>query len=405
MANESTMNCTPRHALPLSVRWLFRALANIRKGKLEVVLPDGCSHVFGGQLTGPWARWVIHDVATVKKILLRGDLGFAEGYIAGEWSTPQLLDLLMLLDANRDELANAAPGGRLATIIDLVLHRLRRNSLRGSRENISAHYDLGNEFYREWLDETMTYSAAMFSDTSQSLDDAQRTKFNHLLDQLQLTENSHLLEIGSGWGSFAIHAAQRFGCRVTSITLSQEQLAEAKTRARQAGVERLVEFRLQDYRHLVGHYDAIASIEMFEAVGERYWDTYFQTLRRCLKPGGRAGIQVITINEGDFSRYRTGVDFIQRYIFPGGLLPSPQRFTEHAQRAGFSCRDQVFFGHDYAETLRRWTKRVDAKRDTLQAAGFDEKFLRTWHYYLAYSETGFRHSRTDVMQVVLECAD
>lgn len=402
MANESTLNCTPEEALPLSVRWLFRAMANIRKGKIEIILPDGTSHVFGGQLTGPWARWQIRDVSTARKILLRGDLGFAEGYIAGEWDTPQLLDLLMLLDSNRNELASAAPGGKFGTIVDLLLHRWRRNSLRGSRENISAHYDLGNAFYREWLDETMTYSAAMFSRQHQSLEEAQRTKFDHLLDQLRLTEKSQLLEIGSGWGGFAIHAARRFGCRVTSITLSQEQLAEARARARDAGVEHLVEFRLQDYRSLVGRFDAIASIEMFEAVGERYWDTFFGVLHRCLNPWSRAGIQVITINENDFHRYRTGVDFIQRYIFPGGLLPSPQRFHTHAQRAGFGCRDQVFFGHDYAETLRRWTTRVDASREALQELGFDENFLRTWRYYLAYCEAGFRNQRTDVMQVVLE---
>lgn len=402
MASETTLNCPPRRALPLALRWLFRALAGIRVGKLEVILPDGCNHVFGGQVTGPWARWVIRDLATVRKIVLRGDLGFAEGYIANEWDTPQLLDLLMLLDANRDELASAAPGGRLATLVDLLGHRWRRNSLRGSRENIAAHYDLGNAFYREWLDETMTYSAAMFSSKPQSLEEAQRRKFDHLLDQLHLNADSHLLEIGSGWGGFAIHAAQRFGCRVTSVTLSREQLLEAQARARRAGVDGQVEFRLQDYRQIVGRYDAIASIEMFEAVGEQYWDTYFRTLHRCLKPGGRAGIQVITINEQDFPRYRNGVDFIQRYIFPGGLLPSPQRFHAHAQRAGLRCCDQVFFGLDYAETLRRWARRVENKRDVLQAQGFDERFMRTWQYYLAYCETGFRHKRTDVTQVVLE---
>ena len=402
MATEHSLKYPERNTKPLTVRWMFRFLSKIRRGKLEVALPDGRQFVFGGHETGPWGRWVIRDIGTLYRILLRDDLGFAEGYIKGEWDTPRLLDLLLVLDMNRDVLGSSLAIGKLGRVVDRMQHRLRGNSRRGSRENISAHYDLGNSFYREWLDETMTYSAAMFSDESQSLEDAQRAKYDHLLDRLQLDTTSHLLEIGSGWGALAIRAAQRFGCRVTSITLSQEQLAEATRRAAMAGVSERVTFRLQDYRDVVGRFDAVASIEMFEAVGEKYWPQFFRALARCLKPTGRAGLQVITINDNDFPRYRRNVDFIQRYIFPGGMLPSPRIFEEHARHGGFELCDQLFFGGDYAETLRRWDRNVYAKRDALLAQGYDETFLRTWHYYLAYCETGFRNHRTDVMQVMLQ---
>lgn len=401
MAHEESLKFRDLESVSVAARKLCRALQPIRRGKLEVTLPGGTRFEFGGRETGSWARWVIRDEAALRRIALRGDLGFAEGYINGEWDTPNLLDLLTVLDANRETL-RAASGCGLARLRDLVLHWSRRNTRRGSRENIAAHYDLGNDFYRQWLDETMTYSSAIFETESQSLKDAQLNKYERLLVRIAPRPRDHILEIGSGWGGFAIHAARTRGCRVTSITLSREQLREARARANAAGVGELVEFRLQDYRDIGGQYDAVVSIEMFEAVGEKYWPAYFRAVHDALKPGGRAGLQVITINDADFPRYRRGVDFIQRYIFPGGMLPSPSIFEIEARRAELRLIERNFHGLHYAETLKRWDSRVFAARDALLAQGFDERFLRTWHYYLAYCETGFRNRRTDVMQVVLE---
>ena len=406
MQNERSLiiGLDERQSLP--VRLLLAALSRLKKGGIELQLPGGAKVVLGqpeGE-TGnhPFARWVIRDEAAVSRILRRGDLGFAEGYMEGDWDTPKLLDLLTVLDTNRDELQGVEAGKWLARIADVIYHWRRRNSKSKSRDNISYHYDLGNDFYRLWLDETMTYSSAIFTADDQDLESAQREKYRRLREPLQLTADSHLLEIGSGWGGFAIEAVKTTGCRVTSITLSTEQLEEARARAEQVGVADRIEFRLQDYRDTEGQFDAIASCEMFEAVGEEYWPSYFRTVRERLKPGGRAALQVITIDDDDFNSYRKGVDFIQRYIFPGGMLPSPRVFDRVAAKAGLKRTAREFYGLDYAETLSRWNKRVFAVRDHIIAQGFDERFLRMWHYYLKYCETGFRNHRTDVMQVVLE---
>ena len=409
MQNEYSLNSTIGQHRSFPVRLFLGALSRLKKGGIEIQLPGGDKQLVGCKEEAateyPFARWIIRDETAVSRILRRGDLGFAEGYMEGEWDTPQLLDLLRVLDANRDELRGVEAGKWLARMADALYHWRRRNSKSRSRENISYHYDLGNDFYRLWLDETMTYSAAVFTSKDQSLESAQREKYRRLREPLELTADSHLLEIGSGWGGFAIEAVKATGCRVTSITLSTEQLEEARARAQTAGVADRIDFRLQDYRDVEGRFDAIASCEMFEAVGEEYWPSYFRCIRDRLKVGGRAALQVITIDDADFNEYRKGVDFIQRYIFPGGMLPSPEVFDRVSAAAGLRQTARSFHGADYAETLRRWDERVLAARNAIRAQGFDERFLRMWHYYLKYCETGFRNSRTDVMQVVLEHAE
>lgn len=422
MQNEQSLKYASGERLPMSARMLFAALSRIRHGRLELMLPGGIKRQFGqaedAVCMQPMARWIIRDLDTLSRIIRRGDLGFAEGYLEGEWDTPNLLDLLMLLDANSRELEGVGAGKWLSRVADIFFHWTRRNSRAQSRNNIEYHYDLGNAFYRLWLDETMTYSSAIFTSADDTLEEAQHEKYRRLREPLNLTADSHLLEIGSGWGGFAIEAVKATGCRVTSITLSREQLEEARIRAMQAGVADRIEFRLQDYRDLNGDlngdltsdvdgevhekFDAIASCEMFEAVGEEFWQTYFHTLRDCLKPGGKVSMQVITINDDDFAKYRKGVDFIQRYIFPGGMLPSPEVFERVAGKCGLQQQQREFYGQDYAETLARWDRRVLAARERIAALGFDDRFLRMWRYYLKYCETGFRNGRIDVMQVVLE---
>lgn len=405
MQNEQSLKFSREGRMPLKYRLLLNTLARIRFGTLEVQLPGGVKREFVGTEKGPHARWVIREPNALNRMFRRGDIGFAEAYMEGEWESPRLLDLLMLLDLNREAIASVDKGRWLSRLADIVLHRYQnRNTRQGSRENISYHYDLGNDFYRLWLDESMTYSAAVFASADQPLHEAQENKYRKLIDMLDINAGDHVLEIGSGWGGFAIQAARQTGCKVTSVTLSTEQLAEARRRAESAGVADRVEFRLQDYRDIPEKFDRIASIEMFEAVGEKYWPIFFDSLLERLKPGGRAALQVITINDEDFSRYRKNVDFIQRYIFPGGMLPSARVFEQHAQAAGLHLSEQTFHGRDYAETLCRWDRRVLAARNAIVALGYDERFLRMWHYYLAYCETGFRNRRTDVMQVVLEPA-
>lgn len=279
-------------------------------------------------------------------------------------------------------------------------HGLNRNSRRGSRANIAFHYDLGNDFYRLWLDRSMTYSSAIFADPQEALAQAQVRKYRRLLDSLEAKPGDHILEIGCGWGGFAELAA-REGYRITGLTLSREQLDFARQRIEAAGLSDRVELRLQDYRDLRGQFDHVVSIEMFEAVGEAYWSTYFDTVYRVLRPGGRAALQVITIDERVFDSYRRNADFIQLYIFPGGMLPSVSRFNRAAEQAGLRPGEQAFFGRDYAETLRRWHRQVVAHAEVLPALGYDERFLRTWRYYLSYCEAGFATGRTDLMQALL----
>ncbi len=384
----------------LAARWLLDRLARLRYGRLTVRFGSVGAQTLLGAESGPVASLSVRRpwrLAT--RLMARGDLGLAEGYIAGDCDTPQPAHLLELLAVNEEQLlATATPG--LGRLLDRLQHRRRRNSRRGSRRNIAFHYDLGNDFYRLWLDPTMTYSAALFAQPGEPLDVAQGRKYQRVLDRLNAAPGAHILEIGCGWGGFAEHAARR-GFRVTGITLSAEQLAHAKARIAAAGLADRVELRLQDYRDVADSYDHVVSIEMFEAVGEEYWPDYFAALRRVLKPGGRASLQVITIDAARFAAYRRNADFIQKYVFPGGLLPSVPAFDAAAQVAGLAVGERGFYGLDYADTLRRWDAAVCARAGEIRALGFDERFLRLWRYYLGYCEAGFRTRRIDLMQVAL----
>lgn len=386
----------------LALRWLARALRSMERGKLTLIDAAGNRILLRGAGAGAEAVWHFRRPwRALLRLLRRGEIGFAEGYIAGDWNTPDLQALMQFTADNEAPLARLAERPAWQRQLDRLRHRLRRNSRRGSRANIRFHYDLGNEFYRQWLDSSMSYSSALFSKGDEALETAQQRKYLRLLERLNAEPGAHILEIGCGWGGFA-EAAARQGYRVTGITLSQEQLDYARERVARAGLSDRVELRLQDYRDLSDQYDHIVSIEMFEAVGEEWWPTYFDKLRECLRPGGRAALQVITIDEKVFPRYRESADFIQLYVFPGGMLPPVPRFNAVAEASGLTRLEQDFFGMDYALTLRRWFEEVRRSSDIIQALGYGESFLRMWRYYLAYCEVGFRTRRVDLMQAILE---
>ncbi|MEW5755548.1 MAG: cyclopropane-fatty-acyl-phospholipid synthase family protein [Pseudomonadota bacterium] len=391
---------------PLTLRPLLRACEQLRCGELTIATADGQHFTFKGVQEGPRANLIIHHPLRVQwKLLNRGDIGFAEAIIEGDCATPDLQALMRLALQNDDSVGRVIGGHWLAGLLDRLRHLANRNNRRGSRRNIRYHYDLGNDFYRLWLDPTMSYSAALFAHPLQSLDAAQGNKYRRLLNTLEANPSDDILEIGCGWGGFASLAARR-GHRVTGITLSQQQLRYARETIALQGLDNRVEFKLLDYRDLHDRqFDHIVSIEMFEAVGERYWPQYFQTLKRSLKSGGRVALQTITIDDALFGSYRKKADFIQLHIFPGGMLPSPEVFARHAAQAGLRIVQQDFFGEHYAETLRRWRENFHQARDSVVALGFDEPFMRLWDYYLNYCEAGFRSGRTNLMQVVLEHSD
>jgi len=390
----------PADGAPRAARALLALLGRISHGSLSLALPDGRVLAFGrGE---PHASIRLANWNPFDATLASGDVGFAETYIAGDWDTDSLVAVLDLAVANRTALDDAVYGrwwGRLAL---RLRHLLNRNSRAGARRNIHAHYDLGNAFYRLWLDPGMTYSSALFEgDEGRSLEQAQLAKNRRILEQLSLPPGASVLEIGCGWGGFA-EVAAREGLRVRGLTLSTEQLAYASERIAQAGLRERASFALQDYRDETGRYDGIASIEMFEAVGEAWWPAWFETLRRSLAPGGRAVVQVITIADELFERYRKGTDFIQQYVFPGGMLPSPSAFEAQVRRAGLRVAGRFAFGADYARTLALWRERFVARIDEVRALGFDRRFERLWEFYLAYCEAAFRHGNTDVVQYTLE---
>jgi cyclopropane-fatty-acyl-phospholipid synthase len=399
----------PPRAMPMTARTVLHLLDRLRGGRLELQLPDGSTRHFGssGELA---AQLQVRDWRVFDRVLKAGDIGFAEGWIEGEWTSPDPTTLLRLMLANRAALDDAIHGSLAGKWLLWLKHRLQRNSRRGSRRNIHAHYDLGNAFYALWLDETMSYSSALFGgNTGLRLEAAQRVKMRRAISELALQPGQRLLEIGCGWGALAEEAVREFGLQVTGVTLSREQLAFGQRRIAQAGVEAGCLLRYADYRDLPALYgdlpfDGIVSIEMFEAVGEAYWRDYFSVLRRCLKPGGRACIQTIAIRDDLYERYRRSTDFIQQYIFPGGHLPSPATFRAECQRAGFEVEREYAFGEDYAETLRRWRVRFLAQLEELPALGFDERFVRIWHFYLAYCEAAFAAGDTTVLQVTLRRA-
>lgn len=395
----------PPHAAPAAARAVLGMLSRLQHGVLDLQLPDGSSLRAGAGPAGAAVR--IGDWNVFARVLQTGDIGLAEGFIAGEWDSPDLTALLCLMLANRDELERAVYGSWWGSLLYRARHARNRNSRRGSAKNIHAHYDLGNDFYAHWLDPTMSYSSAWFDhDRSRPLAAAQQAKIRRALVEAGVTGGSRVLEIGCGWGGLAEIAARDFDARVTGITLSREQLAWARRRLAAAGVAQHCELRLQDYRDLAAEhegrpFDAVVSIEMFEAVGREYWDGWFDTLRRCLKPGGRACIQSITIRDDLFDRYVRSTDFIQQYIFPGGLLPSASVFEAQARRGGFSVERSFAFGLDYAETLRRWREAFVERERAVRGLGFDARFMRIWQFYLAYCEAAFACSNTDVVQFTL----
>lgn len=392
----------PHAPLPRAARRVVALLARLKIGTLTLHAPDGNHQVFGTH-AAPFAALHIHQWDVCAEVLKSGDIGFAEGYMAGHWTSPDLAALLRLLIANRNEIEGAIYGHWLGRLAYRVKHLLNRNNRSNSRKNIHAHYDLGNAFYELWLDGTMNYSSAWFEgDKTQPMADAQRAKVRRALRMVNAQKGDRVLEIGCGWGALAESATTEFGAHITGVTLSTEQLAFANARMKWHGVQQQADLRLQDYRDIHdGPYDAICSIEMIEAVGQEYWPTYFQSISRLLKPGGRACVQSITIDDSLFDRYVHSTDFIQQYIFPGGCLPSPSEFRQQAQAAGLQVVDELNFGPDYAETLRRWREGFMTQLEEVSILGFDERFMRLWEFYLAYCEAAFDEANIDVIQFTL----
>ncbi len=375
-------------------RWL-EAIGRIDTGQLTFVAPNGEQHVITGSKRGPKAQFRIKSWDVLARAMARGDIGLGEDFIAGAWESDDVEALFSVFLLNIEQLEGFAHGGVLNRLGFMLLNTVaRRNSESGSRRNIEAHYDVGNDFYALWLDETMTYSSALYNVPDAALSEAQRAKYARILDKVG-EARGNVLEVGCGWGGFAEAAAER-AHDVTGITISPSQHAFAAAR-----LGPKADIRLEDYRHTKGQFDSIVSIEMFEAVGERYWPRYFQMLSERLKRGGRAVVQTITVRDDLFAGYRTRSDFIRHYVFPGGMLPSLERFREEAQRAGLKVRDVLSFGPDYARTLRAWSARQKAAEDKIRALGHGDAFLRNWHFYLGICAAAFAVGRTDVHQVEL----
>jgi cyclopropane-fatty-acyl-phospholipid synthase len=379
---------------------LRHALNDLHDAHLIVQLPSGYRVSCGNVKAAAFAEWRIGRWNALLRLGASGALGFAEGYIHDEWDTPDLRALLDVLARAFDRIDIAEAKGGPSRLIGQIQHWLNANTRTGSRRNIAFHYDLGNAFYALWLDESMTYSSACFTAADQSLEAAQAEKYRRICTAAQLKPGDHVLEIGCGWGGLAEVAARDFGCRVTGVTLSNEQLDYARERIARAGLSDRVELKICDYRDIDEQFDAIVSIEMFEAVGEAHWPVYFDQLAHCLKPGGHAALQVITLREGDFDNYRSTVDFIQKYVFPGGMLPPPSALAREAARVGLEDLGAHMFAGDYAETLHRWHADFNAAWPNIRELDFDERFARIWRYYLAYCEAGFRSGRCDVGQFV-----
>jgi cyclopropane-fatty-acyl-phospholipid synthase len=391
---------------PAAARAVFRLLGQLRYGSLDVRLPDGAMAHFGtAGGDGPRAQIALRNWNACAAALKSGDIGFAETYMAGDWTTPDLATLLQVFTANRDAVEQVVYGSWWGALLYRARHAFNRNSRRGSKKNIHAHYDLGNEFYRLWLDPTMSYSSAWFEgDRSGDFIEAQRAKTRRALAACGVGRGDRVLEIGCGWGALAEVAAAERGALVTGVTLSTEQLDHAKARLAAAGLD--ADLRLQDYRDIDDPpFDAIVSIEMFEAVGRRYWSGFFRAVRALLKPGGTACIQSITIRDDLFDRYLRSTDFIQQYIFPGGLLPSAREFTAAAAAAGLEVVEAFDFGTDYAETLRRWRERFLEQEGAVRGLGFDTRFMRLWEFYLAYCQAAFATGNTSVVQFTLRRSD
>lgn len=378
--------------------------ARIERGRVSVELPSGTRHTYDTGKDGIHAVFMLRDGAALRRFALGGDVGVAEAYMDGQWDTPDLTALLLFGISNEQAIGGLWQGNALIRMTHGLRHRLRRNSRAGSKRNIAYHYDLGNNFYRLWLDETMTYSSGLRKTPHATLAEAQHAKLRAMAETAQVKPGMKVLEIGCGWGSMAATLAQDYGCHVTCLTLSQEQQRYVRERAAREGWADRVEVLLQDYRDVQGAFDAIVSVEMFEAVGEAYWPAFFRTVHDRLKPGGTAAVQTITLAEERFEEYRRGGDFIQTYVFPGGMLPSLERFADHATATGLQSSVTRTFGQDYAWTLMQWNKRFQHAWPEIAAQGFDTRFKRMWEFYLSYCAAGFMDGRIDVAQVALRHA-
>ncbi|MDJ0895106.1 MAG: cyclopropane-fatty-acyl-phospholipid synthase family protein [Alphaproteobacteria bacterium] len=386
---------------PRAWRIIFRLLRRLEAGALTVVLPGGREHHFVGPQPGPSAIVRVQNAALPRRLLWGGNIGIAEAYMEGDWDSPDLTAVIELAARNEQSFTYDWMNGHpISRALHRLIHLARRNSRRGSRRNIAAHYDLGNEFYGRWLDGSMTYSSAVFEAPNEPLERAQARKYDRLAHAIDLKPGMSVLEIGCGWGGFAEYAARR-DCSVTGITVSKAQLDFAEARMAKAGLSDRVTLRLQDYRDVAERYDRIVSIEMIEAVGERFWPRYFRKLVGCLAPGGRVGLQAITIREDWFEEYRRSADFIQRYIFPGGMLPPLSTLKKLTKDVGLDWHAADSFADSYARTLNIWRDRFAAAWPYIQPMGFDERFRRMWNYYLSYCEAGFRARSTNVWQIVL----
>ena len=385
-------------------RWfhtVFSIVRNIRYGSITFILPDGQRHVAQGEEAGPDGVCVVRDERLFWRMVREGELGFAEAYMDGWWDTPDLQAFLDVALMNNDTVARGFAARAIQRIAERLRHWMNRNTRRGAARNISRHYDLGNEFYRRWLDDTMTYSSALFHREGEALTEAQRNKYAAIVDSMGTRPDEHVLEIGCGWGGFAEYAAGERGLKITGLTISREQHEFARRRIFEKGLAERVDIVMRDYREERGAYQGVASIEMFEAVGEKYWPVYFQTLRDRLEPGGRATLQVITIADNLFDSYRRGVDFVQKHIFPGGFLPCPAALRAETRAAGLQWVESHEFGQSYSVTLRNWRDRFETAWDDIAEMGFDDRFRRMWNFYLASCAACFMAQTTDVTQVTL----
>jgi cyclopropane-fatty-acyl-phospholipid synthase len=386
-------------SVPASLKLAAMILLRTQYGTLTFVLPNGVHLRFQNEGPGPDAAINVHNYRFLNRALSGGDVGFGESYMDGDWSTPDLTAVLRFFSANFDSASRLSRGNMLVRSMNMVRHALnRRNSKAGARKNIMAHYDLGNAFYEKWLDPSMTYSSAYFESPNQSLEQGQMRKYHEICERIHAGPGSHILEIGCGWGGFAEYAARHRGSKVTCLTISPAQKAYAEERMRKHGLSDRVEIRLEDYRDHVGTYDGVASIEMFEAVGEPYWPSYFAKVFSSLKEGARAALQIITIDDDLFPSYRRRVDFIQQHIFPGGMLISEKVLKEQLETAGLRHDGVAYFGQDYARTCREWSRAFNARWNEIQPMGFDEQFRRLWNFYLSYCEAGFSDGRINVGQ-------
>ena len=391
--------------LPRYFARVFDLVGKLNSGRVDFILPDGRRFRAEGSKPGPVAEVTINNPDVFARLVREGDLGFCDAYLDGWWTTPDLQAFMDFIHADNDDMYDGFPGMALVRAWEKARFWFQSNTKRQALKNISYHYDLGNDFYSLWLDDTMTYSSALFNTSQESLEKAQIAKYASMVDQMGVKPGDHVLEIGCGWGGFAEYAAKERGLKVTGLTISKEQLEYAQKRIKSKGLSDKVNLKLQDYRDETGVYDGVASIEMFEAVGEKYWPVYFDKIKQCLKPGKQATLQIITIQDARWEVYRKSVDFIQKYIFPGGMLPSPSVLRQEIHRAGLSVQHSIEFGKSYSQTLRRWFEVFNNKWDNISAMGFDDRFRRMWNFYLTSCAATFESGNCDVTQITLQKPD